>query len=232
MINVCDWLPTILRAAGVKITGNSKKLDGVDVWESLSTNSTSPRKEILHNIDSHHGTKALRVGDFKVIQGEYDHGNWDGWYKPESLTLHGQREKHENRIVKMKQSVEFNNDLFHSDLPDMLRSMGRYRNLAPRVVVECGPRPANASTNCRPAKAPCLYNIAKDPCEFNNIAAQNPEILMSLRKRMLQYEMTAVPPRNQPEDPKGWPAESNGWAWVPWVNLTQSNNNHNNNNNV
>ena len=45
------------------------------------------------------------------------------------------------------------------------------------VRVECGEKPANASTNCKPSKSPCLFNIAKDPCEYNNIADSHSDVV-------------------------------------------------------
>lgn len=44
------------------------------------------------------------------------------------------------------------------------------------LVVQCPNKPSNASTNCNPFKAPCLYNITHDPCEYFNIADENPGI--------------------------------------------------------
>ena len=48
MIHLVDWLPTLLEVAGVR---PPPWLDGVSVWSSLSTNLSSPRHTILHNID-------------------------------------------------------------------------------------------------------------------------------------------------------------------------------------
>ena len=53
-------------------------LDGYDVWESLvhgEGRHSSPRSEILFNIDPVVGEGAVRVGDYKLIVGADD----DGW---------------------------------------------------------------------------------------------------------------------------------------------------------
>ena len=50
------------------------KLDGYNVWSTITTNSDSPRKEILINLDPPRkgfiGQAAMRVGDWKLILGQ------------------------------------------------------------------------------------------------------------------------------------------------------------------
>lgn len=49
-------------------------------------------------------------------------------------------------------------------------------DFASPILVECGARPRNASTNCQPTKDYCLFDIEKDPCEFNNLAFDLPSV--------------------------------------------------------
>ncbi|KAK3762417.1 hypothetical protein RRG08_061667 [Elysia crispata] len=83
------------------------------------------------------------------------------------------------------------------------------------VTVDCGPKPKNASTNCNPMVYPCLYHIPLDPCEYNNIAQNNSEIVVTMLKRLSEYAAYMVPPANKPYDPQGNPRFHDG-AWVPW----------------
>ncbi|CAH1792967.1 unnamed protein product [Owenia fusiformis] len=110
---------------------------------------------------------------------------------------------------------------------DLAAILAQYTNTPARepspVVVKCGPKPSNASTNCKPAIAPCLYNLAVDPCEYNNIADSHPDILKQLLAKIAMYNATMVAPRNKPEDPAGFPSKHD-WAWVPWLNLTDIDN--------
>jgi hypothetical protein len=40
----------------------------------------------------------------------------------------------------------------------------------------------------------CLFNISADPCEYNDIAADHPEIVAALKSRLATFN--AVPPEN------------------------------------
>ncbi|XP_072035661.1 arylsulfatase J-like [Amphiura filiformis] len=72
-IHVTDWFPTILSGLAGRDT-MTKAIDGIDVWKAIISNSTSPRKELLHSIDPISwpkltGTAALQMGDWKLLLG-------------------------------------------------------------------------------------------------------------------------------------------------------------------
>lgn len=57
-------------------------LDGLNIWNALSTDITSERTEILHNIDDIYGNAAVTKGPWKVVKGTNYRGQWDSWYGP------------------------------------------------------------------------------------------------------------------------------------------------------
>ncbi|GFS27251.1 arylsulfatase B [Elysia marginata] len=90
LMHVSDWFPTLVGVAGGSLNG-TKPLDGVDQWKSISTGVQTPRKWLLHNIDSLYKKKgrklfphtfdtriraAIRVGNYKLITGDPGNGSW------------------------------------------------------------------------------------------------------------------------------------------------------------
>jgi len=71
LIHITDWVPTILGLAGVPVP---EGLDGIDVWNSISNNMTSPRNDIIHNIDEDKikGTwqATISSGKWKLLWGQ------------------------------------------------------------------------------------------------------------------------------------------------------------------
>jgi arylsulfatase A-like enzyme len=64
LIHAVDLYPTLASLAGAS-TKKCKPLDGVNVWDTLSTGAASPRTEIVYNIEPFRG--AVRQGDWKLI---------------------------------------------------------------------------------------------------------------------------------------------------------------------
>ncbi|KAK2184850.1 hypothetical protein NP493_250g02010 [Ridgeia piscesae] len=200
LVQVIDWLPTLLSIAGYNMSQLPSSVDGFDIWRMLSEQGPPARSEILHNIEPRaKPNAALRMLDMKLMTGVGDYSTWDGWYPPEGNS-----------------SEEPPSELFRSGLRRLLRSLGREAPHGQPVVVRCGSKPANAT--CDLAKAPCLFNITADPCEFHNVADHFPVIVRQLLARLAEYNKTAVPIHNVPNDPKGLPRYHNG-VWEPWVKL-------------
>lgn len=71
LLHVSDWLPTFMGLATDKqwtgsLTG--AVLDGMDVWDAITTNSPSPRTEIVHYADGDAGV-VLQLGTSKLFAG-------------------------------------------------------------------------------------------------------------------------------------------------------------------
>jgi len=64
IVHVVDMLPTIAGLAGASLA-DSRPLDGMDVWATLSEGAASPRDEVVYNVDPTAG--AVRQGDMKLV---------------------------------------------------------------------------------------------------------------------------------------------------------------------
>ncbi|XP_076466772.1 arylsulfatase I-like [Babylonia areolata] len=63
-----DWVPTILSIAGAPPNA-AKGVDGVNQWHAVRSGGSSPRREIVYNIDDYYNHVALRVDNFKLMEG-------------------------------------------------------------------------------------------------------------------------------------------------------------------
>merc|ERR1712232_644917 len=136
--------------------------DGVDVWRSLATGSTSPRTEIIHEAHNTTGNgtedgngQAIRVGDYKLIteKGPMWHGPPnDLWYESDSNP---------------------------SNYTHVIECGGPFPN-------------GSETDYCHPDKLPCLFNIREDPCEFHDLSKKMPQKVAELKQRLLDYQSTAV----------------------------------------
>ena len=64
LIHVVDMYPTFT-ALGQAKPNQSKALDGVDVWPSISENKPSPRAEMVYNVEPYRA--GVRKGDWKLV---------------------------------------------------------------------------------------------------------------------------------------------------------------------
>ena len=202
LIHVSDWLPTLYSAAGGNIAdlGN---IDCIDMWNMLKTNGTQVRNELLDNIDPRSHFSAIRVGDYKLVQGDISGDRNDMWYTCNPPKVDN---------VSIIYDLEY---IQYSTLDT--NGIKRKKRESPHTPVNidcCEPR-VNYTKNCEPKIAPCLFHIPSDPCEYNNIAAQRPEIVQVLLRRIDEYASSAVEPVNKPADKQANPA-LHGGVLVPW----------------
>ncbi|GAB6029238.1 Arylsulfatase [Chamberlinius hualienensis] len=69
LVHAVDWYPTFVTlAGGVPEPG----LDGMNVWDAITKNEESPRKQFVYNMEfnGNNLTGAIRVGDWKMIFGK------------------------------------------------------------------------------------------------------------------------------------------------------------------
>lgn len=92
------------------------------------------------------------------------------------------------------------------------------------LEVNCGEQPIDA-VPCLPLDGlPCLFDLSKDPCEYDNIADKFPELVEELLGLIQEYNQTSVTPLNadpsitdDPKaDPKYWNCTVTYWTDLPF----------------
>uniref|UniRef100_A0A8C9DIH6 Arylsulfatase family member J n=1 Tax=Prolemur simus TaxID=1328070 RepID=A0A8C9DIH6_PROSS len=112
LVHITDWYPTLLALAEGRIDEDAR-LDGYDIWETLSEGLRSPRVDILHNIDpiytkARNGSwaagygiwdtavqSAIRERHWKLLTGNPGYGDW---VPPQAFSNLGPSRWHSERV--------------------------------------------------------------------------------------------------------------------------------------
>ncbi|PSN38220.1 Arylsulfatase B [Blattella germanica] len=209
LMHISDWLPTLYSAAG----GNPDDLknvpmDGVDQWNALVHNKDSARDEILQVYDMTLNHTALRKGAWKLSQGFSQMGDWDGYYGDTGVSS-----------KNPKYDVQ---KIYNSDAGSAISSVKKLPKqdailkLRNEVTLKCPPQENPTPCDTFQDMKPCLFNIAKDPCETNDLSSQHPDTFKQLLDLLNKHHETAVPVTPVPYEPnKANPAKFND-TWIPW----------------
>lgn len=195
-------------------------IDGLSMWEMLKDDKSSPRKELVLNMDELYPYESIRFNEWKYVRGAPSYGNYDEWYG-EPLSEDGTYETEDvlfskagiaiTGYVTEKQMYEKNHNISDYSLepllPDEINAMRR------SAVVNCTNKVVDE--NCEPRKAACLFNLKEDPCETQNLAGKNPILLASIQDLVNKYLLTVVKPSNLPPDPNANPL-MHGHIWSNW----------------
>ena len=129
-MHVTDWLPTLYHAAGGDLNDIKTKLDGYNMWNTLSFSKQSPRREVLHNIDPIARTAAIRMGKFKLIVNQ-NMNFYSSWYQRSQARRDPDDDE---EVLKI--------------------------NVLSGAEVMCTKLEKRDSTfDCDPSQSPCLYDI-------------------------------------------------------------------------
>ncbi|KAI4812305.1 hypothetical protein KUCAC02_023704 [Chaenocephalus aceratus] len=168
---------------------SNHSLDGHDVWETISKGWPSPRTEILFNIDPVSRKPGEPYDKALVLNG---FGIWD---------------------TAVRAAIRV------GDWKLLTGNVGD-GDWIPPYALPGGPERWQKLEKRRNevGKSVWLFNITSDPYERSDLAEVHPEVVKHLLTRLAEYNLTAVMPRNPPDDPMADP-ELHGGVWSPWLGL-------------
>lgn len=212
LIHITDLFPTLYSMAGGD-TNHLENIDGVNMWPALNGNLSSPRQEVLLNIDGQNKYSALISGHLKYINGSGRSEWWNIWHGPSG-----------RNVTRYDLYMKMRNSRAGRALADLGLRVTRdeWARLRSSMDVRCNKHSDQNITYC--LNSECLFDLNSDPCEQHDLSALQPVHTSRLRQLMNRYRDTAVPPRNRRSDPKANPKYwQNVWTnWGDYVNITNN----------
>lgn len=218
LIHSTDWLPTLTHLAGVRLPQRSS-LDGLNMWETLSRQLTSPRREIVHNIDPIYPYTSYMSGKWKYVKGTVN-PTQDTWLGDIPTTENPQADTYTTDLLYASEAWQVLSKYGKRKLKK--RDILRLRDQATMVCLK--EQQNNTVIDCDPLAVPCLFNIAADPCERNNLAEQLPNVVQMVEQSLAKARLKVVDPLNKPYDPRADPG-LNGFQWTYWLDLLKQRDN-------
>jgi hypothetical protein len=240
LYSLVDWLPTIVGGiAGVDLAQAAAPkypyqpapppLDGVNVWDSISTGAPSPRTEALLQLDPTAcfggtgntpcllpGQGAYRAGQWKLIVGHTSTyagpgnvtsafcGPRDGVVQGNTIPLHATVET-TPPFCPTGWTPPAGSGLPIIPPPEESGPGGACAGGVPCLFF-------NSTLN---SGGVWLFDVVGDPWEQHNVADAHPDIVATLMAKLQAYNATRVPQAHSPNDPASAPAK-HGDVWTPW----------------
>ncbi|KAJ8396565.1 hypothetical protein AAFF_G00016310 [Aldrovandia affinis] len=190
LIHISDWLPTLVLGVAGGSTNGTQPLDGFNMWKTIRKGTSSPRLELLHNIDPLYDDVAPCPGreSTLTLAPALSQGQWsDSGF---NVTVHA--------------AIRYKSWKLLTGYP------GCDHWFPP-------PRLSNGSETSRPAsplKPVMLFNVEADPEEKQEVSEKHPEVVNFLLARLWHYQKASKPIVFPDDDPRCDPGPTG--AWGPW----------------
>ncbi|KFB37575.1 AGAP011348-PA-like protein [Anopheles sinensis] len=201
-IHVSDWLPTLGYAANIRIPPRGSAIDGQNQWKTLQSISAGGRSVVMNNAHEEFIYSSYIKRGWKYVNGSSMEGHYDGWLGQIDGTEGLSADEYYGRLISAENigsSLNFTRD--------------QVEETRHSATVQC----TNEidQTACEPLVSPCLFKLAEDPCEYNNLASLYPDLLRELEADVQHYRERGAHSRRKPADSRANPALHN-YTWTWW----------------
>ncbi|XP_063776279.1 arylsulfatase J [Pseudophryne corroboree] len=219
LIHITDWFPTLVTLAGGELD-EDMKLDGYDIWETVSEGKRSPRMDILHNIDpmytkARNGSwaagfgiwntaiqSAIRVNHWKLLTGNPGYGDW---VPPQSFSNIGLNRWHSERVSNGKSLWLFNitadpyervdlSERYPDVVKQLLRRLAQYNKSA--VPVRYPPKDPRSNPKLNGGVWGPWYKESNKKKKTNQKKSKKNKIKKNPSHRKQQFSGCHPPPNN------------------------------------
>ncbi|XP_077484664.1 arylsulfatase B-like isoform X4 [Amblyomma americanum] len=205
LMHAIDWLPTLYSAAGGYVE-DLGPLDGMDMWEALSTGVSVARPELLLDLDTVNAQAALRYEQFKLVMASYE-----DFHNRRYQLFEGSlpQEELDQLVRESKAAAVLTRVYGDPQLFEETNGSDWRRN----STVLCG---YQNDTGFVSGDTHYLFDIHDDPCEQRNLAGDMPSLVDYMINRLKAHNQTALPHPASFQDPRGYPEYHNG-VWMTWI---------------
>ncbi|XP_059046071.1 arylsulfatase B-like [Achroia grisella] len=207
LMHITDWLPTLIAAAGGRLT---TEIDGINQWDSIIQDGDSKRTEVLITVeDSDTNTyAAYRAGDYKIVVGNVT-GLSNDYYGADLM-------------INKEKTPEYFPSLRSCEIARIFEYMGLYldieevKALRYAATIKQG-EPIRDSRPCLPTPTRgCLFNVRQDPSESRDLWQRANTIAVLLTSRL--RGLWAMQRRRGPLDIQIQADPANfEYRWTAWL---------------
>ena len=187
--------------------GLPNKLDGYNMYDSLTTGTESPRTEVVYNFDSSTTWgSAIRVGEWKLITGQ----KAQEWFPVPGSASEAELMKKNGVVGTGGYSTSIGGG-----------GGGNSSAVASGTGMSNGNGIAEAGVQCTgsggQAKCDYLFHIASDPDETTNLFSSEPERVASLLAKLEAFRVAEAPCNTcGSTDPAAEAEAAKTGFWLPW----------------
>ncbi|XP_031341212.1 arylsulfatase B-like isoform X2 [Photinus pyralis] len=216
LIHVTDWMPTLYSAAGGDISLLDPNMDGLDQWSSLVYDLSSPRTDMLININDQERAAALRFHNWKLVLGAPIHPGFDDHIGDSGKGILYEVKYNTSNVYNSPAGISI------AKVSYTITAAEEYRLLRGQAIVRCANHRGKANPCDLESGEVCLYDILRDPCEENNLAKYFPNVVRSMKRALVEYKSGAVPLVSKEPDIERADPKLFQYTWNPWLDCADA----------